>query len=57
LEAFLEQYPPGSSPIDPAKLDAFFTVDQYQIFHGKCWKQLTDVISDGDAPFSAPHLA
>jgi hypothetical protein len=57
MEAFLEQYPPGSPPIDPAKLDAFFTLEQYQIFRDKFWKQTTDVISGDDTPFSAPHLA
>jgi len=57
MEAFLEQYPPGAPPIDPAKLDAFFTTEQYEIFREKFWKQTSGVISGDDTPFSAPHIA
>lgn len=56
MSAFLEQYPPGSPPVDKTKIDAFFTKEQYEIFRQKFWKQTSDVISGGEAPFSAPHL-
>lgn len=56
MEAFLEQYPPGAPPIDPAKLEAFFNVEQYEVFRDKFWRQTTGVISGDDVPFSAPHL-
>jgi hypothetical protein len=57
MAAFLEQYPPGSPPIDPAKLEAFFNVEQYEVFRNKFWRQTTGVISGDDTPFSAPHIA
>lgn len=57
MEAYLEQFPPGSPPIDPAKLDAFFTTEQYEIFRQKFWQQTTRVISGENTPFSAPHIA
>jgi hypothetical protein len=56
MAAYLEQYPPGSPKMDNAKLDAFFSAEQYQIFRDKFWKQTTDVISGGSESFSAPHL-
>lgn len=56
MAAFLEQYPPGSPPLDNAKLDAFFTTEQYQIFRDKFWKQTTHIVSGGDKQFSAPHI-
>lgn len=56
MAAYLEQYPPGSPPIDKAKLDTFFTTEQYEIFREKFWIQTSDVISGGEQPFSAPHL-
>lgn len=56
MRTYLEQFPPGAPPVDKAKLDAFFTTEQYQIFRQKFWIQTTDVISGGDEPFSAPHV-
>lgn len=56
MEAFWEQYPPGSPPIDPAKIEAFFNVEQYEVFRNKFWTQTTGVISGDDTPFSAPHI-
>lgn len=56
MEAFLSQYPPGSPPMDKAKLDTFFSVEQYEIFRNKFWKQTSGVISGDDTPFSAPHI-
>ncbi|GKY95214.1 hypothetical protein MPSEU_000484400 [Mayamaea pseudoterrestris] len=56
MEAYLSQYPPGSPPIDQAKLDAFFSTEQYEIFRKKFWKQTTGVISGDETPFSPPHL-
>lgn len=60
--AYLHQFPPGSPPMDSAKLDAFFTTEQYQIFRDKFWKQTTDVISGVEFygveafEFSPPHI-
>ena len=56
MAAYLEQFPPGSPPVDKASLDANFSTEQYQIFRDKFWKQTTGVISGDDTPFSAPHL-
>jgi hypothetical protein len=56
MAAYLEQFPPGAPPIDKAKLDAFFSTEQYEIFRQKFWKQTSGVISGDDTPFSAPHI-
>lgn len=56
MAAYLEQFPPGAPPVDKAKLDALFTIEQYEIFRQKFWKQTTGVISGDDTPFSAPHI-
>jgi hypothetical protein len=56
MEAYLEQFPEGAPSVDQAKLDAGFTVEQYDIFKQKFWHQTTAVISGDDKPFSAPHL-
>jgi hypothetical protein len=56
MEAFLSQYPPGAPPIDQAKLDAYFSSEQYEIFRTKFWNQTTGVISGDDTPFSPPHI-
>jgi hypothetical protein len=56
MAAFLEQYPPGSPPVDKAKIDAFFSPEQYEIFRQKFWTQTSNVISGDESPFSAPHL-
>lgn len=55
MAAFLEQYPPGAPPVDQAKLNAFFSAEQYEIFRQKFWHQTTNVISGGDTTFSPPH--
>ena len=36
-----ENYPPGAPPVDDAKLDAFFSAQQYEIFRQKFWHQTT----------------
>lgn len=55
--AYLEQFPPGSPPMDSAKLDAFFTTEQYQVFRNKFWEQTSNVISGDDSyEFSPPHI-
>jgi hypothetical protein len=56
METFLAQYPPGAPPVDPSRLEAVFTTEQYEIFRQKFWKQTSDVISGDDIPFSAAHL-
>jgi hypothetical protein len=43
MAAYLEQFPPGSPKMDVAKLDAYFSEEQYQIFRDKFWTQTTDV--------------
>ena len=35
LDPYLAQFPAGSPPLDPAKVDAYFTLEQYQIFKKK----------------------
>ena len=56
MEAYLSQFPPGAPPVDKAKLDAFFTKEQYEIFRQKFWKQTEAVISGDDPAFSPPHI-
>ena len=56
MEAFLSQYPRGAPPVDKAKLDAFFSAEQYEVFRQKFWKQTSGVISGDDTPFSPPHI-
>ncbi len=48
MTAYLSQFQPGAEPIDPAVLDANFTVDQYCLFKKKFGIQTTAVISGGD---------
>ena len=48
MTAYLSQFQPGADPIDPAVLDANFTVDQYCLFKKKFGIQTTAVISGGD---------
>lgn len=56
METFLSQYPPGAPPMDAAKLDAYFSSEQYQVLRNKFWEQTTAVISGDDTPFSPPHV-
>lgn len=56
MEAYLSQFPPGAPPVDKAKLDAFFSTEQYEIFRNKFWKQTTAAISGDKLPFSPPHV-
>jgi hypothetical protein len=55
MQAYFSQYPPGAPPMDKAKLDAFFTTQQYQIFRDKFWQTTTATISGDETSFSAPH--
>jgi hypothetical protein len=48
MAAYMSQFQPGADPIDPAILDANFTVDQYCLFKKKFGIQTTAVISGGD---------
>ncbi|KAL3782294.1 hypothetical protein ACHAW5_010596 [Stephanodiscus triporus] len=48
MTAYLSQFQRGADPIDPAVLDANFTVDQYCLFKKKFGIQTTAVISGGD---------
>jgi hypothetical protein len=56
MEAYLSQFPQGSPPMDAAKLDAFFSTEQYQAFHEMFLKQTSGIISGDDTPFSPPHI-
>jgi hypothetical protein len=57
MEAYLAQYPPGAPPVDKQKLDAYFSVEQYEIFRNKFWEQTTNVISGDESHFfSPPHI-
>mmetsp|Transcript_20080 Transcript_20080/g.43570 ORF Transcript_20080/g.43570 Transcript_20080/m.43570 type:complete len:524 (+) Transcript_20080:118-1689(+) len=49
MTTYLSQFQQGADPIDPARLDANFTVDQYDLFKKKFGIQTTAVISGGDA--------
>lgn len=48
MTAYLSQFPAGADAIDPAQLDANFTVEQYGLFKKKFGIQTTAVISGGD---------
>mmetsp|Transcript_8206 Transcript_8206/g.17742 ORF Transcript_8206/g.17742 Transcript_8206/m.17742 type:complete len:517 (+) Transcript_8206:140-1690(+) len=48
MDAYLSQFSPGADPIDPAQLEANFTVEQYELFKKKFGVQTTAVISGGD---------
>jgi hypothetical protein len=56
MEAYLSQFPPGAPPVDPAKLDALFSTEQYEIFRQKFWKQTSAAISGDKLAFSPPHI-
>lgn len=56
MEAYLSQFPPGAPPVDKAKLDSFFSTEQYEIFRNKFWKQTSAAISGDKLPFSPPHI-
>ncbi|KAL7562095.1 hypothetical protein ACA910_019844 [Epithemia clementina (nom. ined.)] len=43
-----ENYPPGAPPVDLAKLNAFFTPQQYEIFRQKFWHQNGLVVAGVD---------
>jgi len=45
MEAYLSQFPAGSQPFDPAKLDAYFDKDQYATFKAKFNKQTSAVVT------------
>ncbi len=57
MTAYLSQYQPGAAPIDPAQLDANFTVDQYELFKKKFGIQTTAVISGGDGVTNTDYFA
>ncbi len=48
MTAYLSQFQPGADPIDPARLDEYFTVDRYERFKAKFGIQTTAVVSGGD---------
>jgi len=53
MEAYLEQYPVGSPPLDKNMMEENFNAEQYQIFKSKFGTQTTAVITgDGVGDFS-----
>lgn len=57
MEAYLEQYNPGSPNIQKPLLDVKFTKEQYEIFRTRFWEQTTNLISGDRCPFfSPPHI-
>jgi len=57
MDAYLSQYAPGADPIDPAQLEANFTVEQYALFKSKFGVQTTAVISGGDGKTDTDRFA
>ena len=57
MEAYLSQYAPGAAPMDEARLDALFTVEQYELFKKKFGVQTTAVISGGDGKTDIDRFA
>mmetsp|Transcript_8008 Transcript_8008/g.16689 ORF Transcript_8008/g.16689 Transcript_8008/m.16689 type:complete len:517 (+) Transcript_8008:128-1678(+) len=49
MDAYLSQFTPSSPPIDQAKVDANFDIEQYEIFKKKFGIQTTAVISGDDS--------
>lgn len=58
IDPYLHQFPAGSPPFNPDKLDSSFPKDQYAIFKGKFHAQTTAVISGDEEgnQFQPPHL-
>lgn len=56
MSTYLSQFPKGAPPVDQAKLDAYFSSEQYEIFRRKFAIQTTAVISGDNPPFSPPHI-
>jgi hypothetical protein len=54
IDAYLNQYKPGSPPIDPSRLDSNFTKDQYAVFRSKFNDQTTAVITGDPTGFFNP---
>ena len=58
MDPYLAQYPAGSPPMDPTKVDAVFNVEQYSIFKSKFATQTTAVITGDDVgDFSPGQIA
>lgn len=54
IDSYLHQYKPGSPPIDPSKLEAKFSKEQYAIFRSKFNDQTTAVITGDPTGFFNP---
>jgi hypothetical protein len=57
MSAYLSQFAPGAAPIDSAQLDAYFSVEQYELFKKKFGIQTTAVISGGDGVTNTDRFA
>ncbi|KAL7471278.1 hypothetical protein ACHAXS_011584 [Conticribra weissflogii] len=56
MDAYLSQFTPSSPPIDQAKVDANFNVEQYEIFKKKFGIQTTAVISGDDSKVNLDYF-
>mmetsp|Transcript_15261 Transcript_15261/g.22499 ORF Transcript_15261/g.22499 Transcript_15261/m.22499 type:complete len:483 (+) Transcript_15261:180-1628(+) len=54
IDPYLAQYPAGSPPLDPSKIDSNFNIEQYKIFKSKFGRQTTAVISGDDVGDFSP---
>lgn len=54
MDAYLSQFPAGSHPFDPAKLDAYFDKDQYATFKAKFNKQTSAVVTGDEVGSFVP---
>lgn len=54
MDPYLAQFPAGSPPMDPAKVDAYFNAEQYAIFKTKFSTQTTAVITGDDVGDFSP---
>lgn len=58
MDPYLAQFPSGSPPLDPAKVEAYFNVEQYSVFKSKFGAQTTAVITGDDVgDFSPGQIA
>lgn len=54
MDPYLAQFPSGSPPMDPAKVETYFNIEQYEIFKAKFSAQTTAVITGDDVGDFAP---
>jgi hypothetical protein len=58
MDPYLAQYPSGSPPLDPTKVETYFNAEQYSVFKSKFGAQTTAVITGDDVgDFSPAQIA